>query len=336
MDFPKWISPFVFPSLPVRWYAVMYLLAFATCYVLFRQQCKCGALNSMNSDTSLTLFCYTIGFLLLGARLFSTLLYEGSWYYWTHPWMIFWPFRNGVFIGLPGMSYHGGVIGAVFGGWLFARKYHYSLLDLADTVIAGIPLGYTFGRLGNFINGELWGRVTGSSYGMIFPDAPAFSTTISWVREIADKIGLNYELGDIVNLPRHPSQLYEAFFEGIFLFLILWFIIKPLSQKKREKQGPGIITGSYFIGYGLIRFILEYFREPDSQIGFVIKLGKEYEPLALFKSVLNISLGQILCFLMIVAGICVLLYSRKSSPITYTKKKNIKKNSKGNNPQRNK
>lgn len=111
---------------------------------------------------------------------------------------------------------------------------------------------------------------------------------------------------------------------------------KTCLSKKREKQGPGIITGSYFIGYGLIRFILEYFREPDSQIGFVIKLGKEYEPLALFKSVLNISLGQILCFLMIVAGICVLLYSRKSSPITYTKKKNIKKNSKGNNPQRNK
>lgn len=328
VDFPKWISPFVIPSLPVRWYAVMYLLAFGTCYILFRHQCdKEGALNNMDYDTSLTLFCYTIGFLLIGARLFSTLLYDGSWYYWTHPWMIFWPFRNGRFIGLPGMSYHGGVVGAVFGGWLFARKYKYRLLDLSDTVIAGIPLGYTFGRLGNFINGELWGRVTGTSYGMVFPEAPSFSTTISWVRNIADKIGMQYIEGDIVNLPRHPSQLYEAFFEGIFLFLMLWFIVKPLATKHKDEHGPGMITGAYFVGYGAIRFVLEYFREPDSQLGFIIKLGKEWEPTALFKSVLNISLGQILCLIMVLAGIAIIVYAKKSAPTTYkpTKSKKVKR-----------
>lgn len=328
VDFPKWISPFVIPSLPVRWYAVMYLLAFGTCYILFRHQCdKEGALNHMDYDTSLTLFCYTIGFLLIGARLFSTLLYDGSWYYWTHPWMIFWPFRNGRFIGLPGMSYHGGVVGAVFGGWLFARKYKYRLLDLSDTVIAGIPLGYTFGRLGNFINGELWGRVTGTSYGMVFPEAPSFSTTISWVGDIADKIGMQYIEGDIVNLPRHPSQLYEAFFEGIFLFLMLWFIVKPLATKHKDEHGPGMITGAYFVGYGAIRFVLEYFREPDSQLGFIIKLGKEWEPTALFKSVLNISLGQILCLIMVLAGIAIIVYAKKSAPTTYkpTKSKKVKR-----------
>ena len=328
VDFPKWISPYVVSFLPVRWYALMYLFAFATCYLLFRHQCKRGALNYMDSDTSLNLFCYTIGFLLLGARLFSTLIYDGSWYYWTHPWMIFWPFRNGKFIGLPGMSYHGGVVGAIFGGWLFGRKYKYKFLDLADTVIAGIPLGYTFGRIGNFINGELWGRVTGSSYGMIFPDAPSFSTTIDWVREIADKIGLSYEYGDMVNLPRHPSQLYEAFFEGIFLFLIIWFIVRPISNKNREKHGPGMVTGAYFVGYGFVRFFLEYFREPDEQLGFIIKLGKETEPTALFKSFLNISMGQILCFLMIVAGIAFMIYARKSQPVIYKKNSKSKRKNK--------
>ena len=282
----------------------------------------------MDSDTSINLFCYTIGFLLLGARLFSTLIYDGSWYYWTHPWMIFWPFRNGKFIGLPGMSYHGGVVGAIFGGWLFGRKYKYKFLDLADTVIAGIPLGYTFGRIGNFINGELWGRVTGSSYGMIFPDAPSFSTTIDWVREIADKIGLSYEYGDMVNLPRHPSQLYEAFFEGIFLFLIIWFIVRPISNKNREKHGPGMVTGAYFVGYGFVRFFLEYFREPDEQLGFIIKLGKETEPTALFKSFLNISMGQILCFLMIVVGIAFMIYARKSQPVIYKKNSKSKRKNK--------
>lgn len=328
IDFPKWISPQVVSFLPVRWYALMYIFAFSICYALFRYQCKRGALNHMDSDLSLSLFCYVIGFLLIGARLFSTLIYEGSSYYWTHPWMIFWPVRNGHFIGLPGMSYHGGVVGALFGGWLFSRKYHYPLLDLADTVIAGIPLGYTLGRIGNFINGELWGRVTGTSYGIIFPDAPSFSTTIAWVQEIADKIGLSYTYGDLVNLPRHPSQLYEAFFEGIFLFLILWFIVKPISIKNKKKHGPGIVTGAYFIGYGFVRFFLEYFREPDEQLGFIIKLGKEWEPVALFKSFLNISMGQILCFLMILAGIFFIIYARKSKPIIY---KVVKKNSKRKN-----
>ena len=162
VDFPSWISPLVVPFLPIRWYAMMYLVAFSIAYALVRYQCRKGALNSMNTDDTLSLFCYGVGFLILGARVFSTLLYDGTWYYWTHPWMIFWPFQNGSFVGLPGMSYHGGVIGCVFGVWLYCRKNGYRFFDVADHVIAAIPLGYTFGRLGNFINGELWGRVTTS------------------------------------------------------------------------------------------------------------------------------------------------------------------------------
>ena len=326
VDFPSWISPLVVPFLPVRWYAMMYLVAFSIAYVLMRYQCRKGALNGMNTDDTLSLFCYGVGFLILGARVFSTLLYDGTWYYWTHPWMIFWPFQNGRFVGLPGMSYHGGVIGGVFGVWLFCRKYGYRFFDVADHFVAAIPLGYTFGRLGNFINGELWGRVTTSSVGMVFPDAPSFSTSLDWVREVADKIGMSYTSGSVLNLPRHPSQLYEALFEGIVLWLILWFIIKPIAERRHGKKGPGLLTGSYFIGYGFFRFIIEYFREPDSQIGFVIALGKETEPMALFKSALNISMGQILCFLMIAAGIGMVIYSFKGRPVTYPKKGKGKKN----------
>ena len=326
VDFPSWISPLVVPFLPIRWYAMMYLVAFSIAYVLMRYQCRKGALNSMNTDDTLSLFCYGVGFLILGARVFSTLLYDGTWYYWTHLWMIFWPFQNGRFVGLPGMSYHGGVIGGVFGVWLFCRKYGYRFFDVADHFVAAIPLGYTFGRLGNFINGELWGRVTTSSIGMVFPDAPSFSTSLDWVREVADKIGMSYTSGSMLNLPRHPSQLYEALFEGIVLWLILWFIIRPISDRRHGKKGPGLLTGSYFIGYGLFRFIIEYFREPDSQIGFVIALGKETEPMALFKSALNISMGQILCFLMIAAGIGMVIYSFKGRPVTYPKKGKGKKN----------
>lgn len=323
MKFPSWISPTVVPFLPIRWYAVMYLVAFFIAYVLFRYQCKRGALGSMDEENSINFFCYVIGFLIIGARVFSCLLYDGTWYYWTHPWLIFWPFRDGQFIGLPGMSYHGGVIGGIFGCWLFSRKYKYKFFDLADSLTAAIPLGYTFGRLGNFINGELWGRVTSSRIGMVFPDATRFSAAIPWVREIAEKVGMEVT-GTYINLPRHPSQLYEALFEGIILWLILWFIVRPLRDKQQTQHGPGMICGSYFLGYGLFRFVIEYFREPDSQIGFIIALGKETEPLALFQSVLNISLGQILCLLMIIGGTIILVRSFKTPPVVYIKKKGKK------------
>lgn len=339
-NFPSWISPYVVPFLPIRWYAVMYIVAFFIAYKLFRWQCKHGALHFMDSDDSFALFTCSIGGLILGARVFSCLFYEGSWYYWTHPWMMFWPFRGGKFIGLPGMSYHGGVIGAIIGGWLYTRFRGYDFLDVADHVIAGIPLGYTFGRLGNFINGELWGRVTTSPIGIVFPEAPSFPTYLPWVRDVAQKIGMDYTNLATINLPRHPSQLYEAFFEGIFLWVILWFIIRPLATKlgRTKKIGPGLVSGAYFIGYGLIRFFIEYFREPDSQLGFIIALGKETEPTALFKSFLNISLGQILCFVMVLVGIGLIIYSFNTDPVVYYRKEKNKKavtNNKKNKEQKN-
>ncbi len=169
------------------------------------------------------------------------------------------------------------------------------VFQIADLGVAGIPLGYTFGRLGNFINGELWGRVTSVSWGMIFPYAPSMPTNLEWVRNLADKTGLSYSGISAVNLPRHPSQLYEAFFEGIFLWAIIWFIFR------KRKNFDGFLLGIYLIGYGIVRFFIEYFREPDRDLGFVF-----------FK----FSMGQILCFLMILLGIVILFYAK-------TKNKNL-------------
>ena len=314
----------MFSFLPVRWYALMYIVAFSVAYVVFRKDCRQGALGGMDQDTSVNLFMYVILGLVLGARIGSCLIYDRTSYYLTHPWMIFWPFVNGKFIGLPGMSYHGGVVGAFIGCWLFSRKYGYKVCDLADSLVCAIPLGYTFGRLGNFINGELWGRCTGTAYGMIFPLAPSYSTNQEWVRAAADAAGISYVPGASVNLPRHPSQLYEAFFEGIVLFLFMWFVVRPFVKKKN--LGRGICLGSYFAGYGLVRFVIEYFREPDSQMGFIIAAGKETEPTALFKSVWNISMGQILCFIMIVAGVLFIVRGFKLEPTVFGKKSSGGKN----------
>ncbi len=263
----------------------------------------------MDREKCVTLFMYLIVCLIIGGRLFSCLFYEGSMYYWTHPHLIFWPFRNGRFVGLPGMSYHGGALGAVFGCWLFCRRYGFRFLETGDAIAVGVPLGYTFGRLGNFINAELWGRCTGSRYGMVFPYAERFSSSLEWVRTAADKAGIAYSEGSFVNLPRHPSQLYEAFFEGIVLFIVLWFVVKPYARKKDCPFGHGFISGCYFLGYGFVRFFIEYFREPDEQLGFVIALGRETEPVALFRSFWNFSLGQVLCFLMILLGVILIKWS---------------------------
>lgn len=306
INYPSWIDPYIIDSLPIRWYALMYIVAFAITYVLFRYQIKKDGKLVMNADESQNLFFYAILGLLIGARVFSCLFYSDTSYYLTHPWMMFWPFRNGNFVGLPGMSYHGGVVGCFIGGWIYSKRYKKNILQITDTVIAGLPLGYTFGRIGNFINSELYGRVTTSKIGMIFYNAELFSTNEEWVRDVADKVGISYSIGDYVNLPRFPTQLFEAFFEGIVIFLILFFILRPLKNKKDLKHGT--LFSAYLILYGMFRFFIEYMREPDRNIGYVISLADRSDNIALFTSFLNITKGQVFCALMVIAGVFLLVF----------------------------
>lgn len=302
LPYPSWIHPEIIPGLPIRWYGLMYIVAFGITYLLFRYQASHGEIENCGAEEIDDLFFRAIILLLVGARLVSQLVYEGSVYNWTHPWMIFWPFRDGKFVGLAGMSYHGGLIGAVLGGLWAAKKYKRSFFEYADTACAAIPLGYTFGRLGNFINGELWGRVSLKPWAMVFPDAPRLSTEYAWVRTMAEEAGIPYKSGGFVNLPRHPSQLYEALFEGVVLFLVLWFIVRP----RRKRHNSGFILGAYLIGYGIARFFIEYFRAPDEQLGYIIKGGPGADIIDIFSSFWNISLGQIFCFCMVVAGVVLI------------------------------
>jgi phosphatidylglycerol:prolipoprotein diacylglycerol transferase len=302
INFPKWISAEIIPGLPIRWYGLMYVFAFVTTYIVFRYQAKKKEIKISADDTQ-SLFLFGIMGVLLGARLFSVLIYNGTSYYWLRPWLIFWPFSNGSFVGLPGMSYHGGLVGAIVGVLIYSYKNKRSFFELADVACIGIPLGYTFGRLGNFINGELWGRVSTSNIAVLFPFADRFSTNYQWVRDIADKLNIEYVVGNFVNLPRHPSQLYEAFFEGIILFLFMWFVIR----RNRSKKYNGYCLSWYLIGYGVIRFFIEYFREPDSNLGYIIQFDNQANNPALFQTVLNLSMGQIFCLLMVVSGIILSL-----------------------------
>ncbi len=264
---PQHISPVIFEigSFKLQYYGLMYIVAFAITYFLVLRRVKNEERFMMTSDQVKDATTFLILGLIVGARLGYVLFYNPS-HYLKHPLEIILPFSfsNGVaFTGISGMSYHGGLIGAIVAGWLYVRKVKIDWWDGVDLYMPVIPLGYTFGRLGNFINGELYGRVTTASIGMFFPMAPT--------REL-----------------RHPSQLYEAFFEGIFLFAILWNLRKVKTPK-------GATLAIYLIGYGTVRFCIEFFRQPDEHLGFVF---------------LSFSMGQVLCALMVAAGIGLFYYLR--------------------------
>ncbi|MDR2702516.1 MAG: prolipoprotein diacylglyceryl transferase, partial [Spirochaetaceae bacterium] len=219
VNFPAWLKPEIIPGLPLRWYGLMYLVAFGIAFLLYRRQVRERNFPMKEEELS-GLFFWGILCLVLGARIFATLVYETSPIYRREPWRILWPFQNGRFTGLMGMSYHGGVIGGLLAIVFYSLRHRFDIREIGDMFGASIPLGYTAGRLGNFINAELYGRVTTSPLGMIFPGA-ALPLSEEWVRDIAEKTGTVAANG-MVNLPRHPSQLYEAFFEGIVLWLIIW------------------------------------------------------------------------------------------------------------------
>lgn len=317
INYPSWIHPEIIPGLPLlRWYGLMYLVAFSLAFLLFRYQVKKGELQKaeglsqvITDDDVLDFFTWGIMGLLLGARIFSILIYETHASYWLKPWLIFWPFgQDGSWTGLQGMSYHGGFIGGFFGMLFWAIRHKRPFLAWCDTMAAAIPLAYTFGRLGNFLNGELYGRVTTSPLGMIFPNAARFSLSFDWVRATAEKIGLSIPQGALmINLPRHPSQLYEALFEGIVLWLIIWVFLG------RKRPFNGFLTAIYTIGYGVVRFVIEYFREPDADIGYRITADGNPAPTYLNESLLNISTGQILCLLMIIGGTLFLIIRARST-----------------------
>jgi phosphatidylglycerol:prolipoprotein diacylglycerol transferase len=203
------------------------------------------------------------------------------------------------------MSYHGGVIGGLLAIIIYSWRKGFDFRETGDMFAASIPLGYTFGRLGNFINGELYGRVTTGPLGMFFPNAELLSVREPWVREAAERAGIEITGPNaLVNLPRHPSQLYEALFEGVVLWLIIWAV-------RNKKPFKGFLLGLYVAGYGFIRFIIEYFREPDAELGYRLEFVKNGIPPALFSTLFNFSPGQIFNFVMISAGLIWLIIASR-------------------------
>jgi phosphatidylglycerol:prolipoprotein diacylglycerol transferase len=262
-NLPLHLNPLVFTigNFSLRWYSLGYLLAFLTIYFLLRHRLfdKNAPVNLTVNKLENILFFSFLG-ALLGGRFGYAILYNWSEFV-THPLKTILPFSSsGNFTGFYGMSFHGGLLGAIIAGWIVCKKYRLNFSQILNFIIPAFPLGYFWGRLGNFLNGELYGRLTESKIGMYFKDYPT-------------------EL-------RHPSQLYEALGEGVVLFFILNYFSK--QTKWQNKLFP-----LFLIFYGLIRFGLEFFRQPDPQLGF-IAFGW-------------LTMGQFLCLIMIGLGTVFLL-----------------------------
>jgi len=236
--------------LEFRWYGLMYILGFLAAFLIIKGQAKKRALNLSSETLSDIVFIIALG-IVLGGRSGYILFYNLSWYL-SHPLKVFAVWEGG-------MSFHGGIIGGVIAGIYVCRKSRLDLWTMADMIALTIPVGLGLGRIGNFINGELYGRVTDRSWGVVFPSGG--------------------------NLPRHPSQLYEAFLEGFVLLVLAWGVNRCSPPK-------GVVFWSVIAGYGLFRFMVEFFREPDQQLGFLWG---------------GATMGQLLSLPMLVLGILMII-----------------------------
>lgn len=238
----------------IYWYGIMYLLAFLSAYLLANHRAK--QLDSWNKQQIEDLIFYGAIGVVVGGRLGYVLFYNFG-VFIADPLSVF-AVQNG------GMSFHGGLLGVILAMILFNRKYNKHLFSTVDFMAPLVPLGLGFGRIGNFINGELWGKVTTSPLGMFIQEQ---------------------------GVARYPSQLYEAFLEGLVLFVVLWLF----SQKTRA---PMAVSALFLIFYGLFRFAIEFVRVPDVQLGY---LAFEW-----------LTMGQLLSLPMIILGLYLLLKSKQA------------------------
>lgn len=249
--------------LQIHWYGLTYLVAFGLFLWLAARRVALPwfAKDGWSRDAVEELLFFGVLGVVLGGRLGYVLFYKPA-YYLNHPLEIFAVWKGG-------MAFHGGLLGVIVAMAVFAWLRRYRFLQVCDLIAPCVPTGLASGRIGNFINGELWGRAADPSlpWAMVFPQS-----------------------GE--DFARHPSQLYQFSLEGLTLFALLWWY-------GRTERGPGQVGGLFLCGYGLFRFIAEYFREPDSFLGLLA---------------LNMSMGQWLCVPMMAAGALLWFWGRRHTP----------------------
>lgn len=255
------LNPVAFTIGPfsARWYGIAYVLGFICAAFVIYKVGKHWKLKFDFDSICVILICAMVG-VIIGGRLGYVLFYNFEMYA-ANPLEIF-NFSHG------GMSFHGGFVGALLAGIVAAKIIKMPYLTLVDLAVIGVPLGLIFGRVANFINGELWGAPTGLPWGVIF--------------------------GGIAGMePRHPSQLYEALLEGVLLFIVLFALARKTPPRPR-----GTFFGVFMLGYGICRFLIEFVRQPDAQLGYLWGGW--------------LTMGQVLSLPLVIAGVALLVYAFKT------------------------
>ena len=243
--------------LAIRWYSLAYVTGILGGWWLISRELAARPLANLSKKAFDDTIMWAVIGIILGGRLGFVLFYKPG-YYLENPGQILHVWEGG-------MSFHGGLLGFILAFFLFCRKYHINFLSLMDLMASVAPVGLFCGRIANFINGELYGRVTDSPLGMVFPHGG--------------------------ELPRHPSQLYEAGLEGVVLFCLMFWLLK----KTNARETPGFLCGAFLCGYAISRVIVECFREPDSYLGFIAGPA---------------TMGQILSLPMLLLGACLIKRAR--------------------------
>lgn len=266
--------------LQVHWYGIMYLLGFGLAWWLGRRRIRAGRLPGVDEQAYGDLLFYSMLGVVLGGRIGYVLFY-GFEALVDDPLMLFRIWEGG-------MSFHGGLLGVMAASLWWARRYHLHYFDVMDFVAPLVPPGLGFGRLGNYIGGELWGKFTAGDWGVLFPRAP----------ELAHlgqaQLQAQYAAGALDRFARHPSQLYQAALEGLAMFCILWWF----SRRPRPRYA---VAGMFALLYGAFRFVVEFVRMPDAQLGY---LAFDW-----------LTMGQLLSLPLIAFGLCLLWLSRRAPTI---------------------
>ena len=264
--------------LKVHWYGIMYMLGFAAAWVLGRRRVRAGRLPGVDEQGYSDLLFYSMLGVIFGARIGYVLFYDLDTYL-SQPLLIFKIWQGG-------MSFHGGLLGVLAAGLWWSRKYKMHFFDIIDFLAPLVPPGLGLGRLGNFVNGELWGKYTDSGWGVIFPYAESGMSQMDQAT-----LRAQHASGALDALARHPSQFYQFALEGVALFVILWWF----SRKPRHRYA---VSGMFALCYGMFRFIIEFVRLPDQQIGYIA-----FDWL---------TMGQVLSLPLVALGLVLLTLSRKA------------------------
>ncbi|NYE28099.1 phosphatidylglycerol:prolipoprotein diacylglycerol transferase [Rhodanobacter sp. K2T2] len=270
----------------VHWYGLMYLLGFLAVALLGEYRRRRGRLP-VSRETLSDLFFYGMMGVIIGGRLWYMLFYYagGIHWIWTEPFALFKVWDGG-------MSFHGGLLGVLAAGWWWSRRQGLHFFDTIDFVAPLVPIGLGLGRLGNFINGELWGKPTTLSWGMIFPNARP--DDIAYAESHPTWLPSLQQFG---GLPRHPSELYEMALEGALLFVVIWLV----SLKPRPRY---LVSGLFGLLYGCFRIAVEFVRLPDPQLGY-LAFGW-------------VTMGQLQSLPLVVIGLWLILLSRRAPTVPLT------------------